>query len=62
LTDIDPNGTVFPELAAELPTVDNGGVVINEDDWNMTVTWKMRQDVKWADGEPVNADDVIFTL
>jgi len=61
LADIDPNGNVFPELAAELPTQENGGVVVNEDDWTMAVTWKMRQDVKWADGEPVNADDVIFT-
>ena len=61
LADIDPNGNVFPELAAELPTIENGDVVVNEDDWTMTVTWKMRQDVKWADGKPVTADDVIFT-
>jgi len=61
LTDIDPNGNVFPELAAELPSIENGDVVVNEDDWTMTVTWKMRQDVQWSDGEPVNADDVIFT-
>ncbi len=27
----------------------------------MSVTWKMRQDVQWADGKPVTADDVIFT-
>lgn len=61
LTDIDPNGEVFPELAAELPTVENGGVAIDEEAWTMDVTWKMRQDVKWADGEPVTADDVLFT-
>ena len=61
MADIDPNGNVFPELAAELPTQDNGGVVVDEDNYTMTVTWKMRQDVKWADGTPVTADDVIFT-
>jgi len=61
LSDIDPEGNVFPELAVELPTVENGDVIVNEDDWTMTVTWKMRQDVQWSDGEPVNADDVIFT-
>jgi len=61
LSDIDPSGNVFPELAAELPTQDNGDVVVNEEEWTMSVTWKMRQDVKWADGEAVNADDVIFT-
>ena len=27
----------------------------------MTVTWKLREDVFWADGEQVTADDVIFT-
>jgi len=61
LADMDPEGNVFPELAAELPTVENGGVVLDEDAWTMTATWKLRQDVKWSDGEPLTADDVIFT-
>lgn len=61
MTDIDPNGTVFPELAAELPTVDNGGVALDETAGTMSVTWKMRQDVQWQDGQPVTADDVLFT-
>ncbi|MBK7317865.1 peptide ABC transporter substrate-binding protein [Candidatus Villigracilis affinis] len=61
LSDVDPEGKVFPELAAELPTIENGDVVMNEDAGTMTVTWKMREDVQWADGTPVTADDVIFT-
>jgi peptide/nickel transport system substrate-binding protein len=61
LSDIDSDGNVFPELAAELPTVENSGVVLDEEAGTMTVTWKMRQDVQWADGIPVTADDVIFT-
>ncbi|MCA2000811.1 MAG: peptide ABC transporter substrate-binding protein [Chloroflexi bacterium] len=61
LSDIDAEGNVFPELAAELPTIENGGVVADEDAGAMSVTWKMRQDVQWADGKPVTADDVIFT-
>jgi len=61
MTDIDPNGTVFPELAAELPTVNNGGVALDEAAGSMSVTWKMRQDVQWQDGQPVTADDVLFT-
>jgi len=61
LTATDPHATVYPVLAAELPTVENGGVVIDEDAWTMDVTWKMRNDIKWADGEPVTADDVVFT-
>ncbi len=61
LSDIDPEGNIFPELAAELPTLENGDVVVDEGAGTMTVTWKMRQDVQWADGKPVTADDVIFT-
>jgi peptide/nickel transport system substrate-binding protein len=61
LSDIDPNGKVYPELAAELPTIENGGVVVDDTAGTMKVTWKMRQDVQWADGKPVTANDVIFT-
>jgi peptide/nickel transport system substrate-binding protein len=61
MTDIDPNGTVFPELAAELPSLENGGATIDDAAATMSVTWKMRDDVTWQDGQPVTADDVIFT-
>lgn len=61
LTDLDPDGNIFTELAAELPTIENGGVAFNEEKWTMDVTWKLRDDIFWADGEPVTADDVIFT-
>jgi len=61
MTDIDPQGNVFPELAAELPTLENGGVVADESAGTMEVTWKMRHDIQWADGQPVTADDVVFT-
>jgi peptide/nickel transport system substrate-binding protein len=61
LTDIDPNGNIFPELASELPTMDNGSVVLDEDAGTMSVTWKMRNDVQWQDGKSVTVDDAIFT-
>ena len=61
MTTLDPQGQVIPRLAAELPTLENGGVVVDEDAGTMDVTWKMRPDVSWADGEKVTADDVIFT-
>jgi len=61
LTGVDPEGNVFPELAAELPTVDNGGVILDEEAGTMDVTWKLREDIQWADGTPVSADDVVFT-
>src|SRR5438552_555706 len=44
-------------LAAEIPTVANGGVAKDF----TSVTWKLRQGVKWSDGTPFSADDVAFT-
>ena len=34
---------------------------MDEEGGTMDVSWKMREDITWADGEPVTADDVIFT-
>jgi peptide/nickel transport system substrate-binding protein len=45
-------------LGAEIPTVTNGGVSADL----ITVTWKLRQGVKWSDGTPFTADDVAFTF
>jgi peptide/nickel transport system substrate-binding protein len=61
LTDLGPNGEVYPELATEIPTVENGLVELDEEEWTMDVTWTLRDDVFWEDGEPVTADDVVFT-
>jgi peptide/nickel transport system substrate-binding protein len=53
----DEKGDFQPELAAEVPTVQNGGVSAD----GKTITVKLRRDVKWADGKPFTADDVKFT-
>jgi peptide/nickel transport system substrate-binding protein len=52
-----PDGNPIAVLAAEVPTIDNGGVSKDQ----KTITWKLRQDVKWSDGTPLTADDVVFT-
>ncbi len=57
LADFDPDGKVAPILAAEVPSLDNGGVAQD----GMSVTWKLKQGVKWSDGEDFTADDVKFT-
>jgi peptide/nickel transport system substrate-binding protein len=41
----------------ELPTDENGG--ISED--GKTITLKLRNDLVWSDGEPLTADDFVFT-
>jgi peptide/nickel transport system substrate-binding protein len=55
---IDPEGKFIPNLASEIPTVENGG--ISKD--GLTWTIKLRPDVLWHDGQPFTADDVAFTL
>ena len=57
LWQIDPQGKFIPNLAAEIPTVENGGV--SKD--GLTWTIKLRPDVLWHDGAPFTADDVAFT-
>ncbi len=52
-----PDGKPVPLLAAEVPTVDNGG--ISKD--LKTVTWKLKPGIKWSDGSDFTADDVVFT-
>ena len=61
VAEVDDQGNYYPELATEIPTVENGGVVMDEETWETTVTWHLREDVYWEDGEQVTADDVIFT-
>ncbi len=57
LVELAPDGTYYPELAADVPTFENGG--ISED--GLTVTWRLRPGVRWSDGEPFTAADVVFT-
>jgi peptide/nickel transport system substrate-binding protein len=52
----DQEGNLVPILAAEIPTKDNDG--LKED--GLSVVWKLKQGVKWHDGTPLTADDLIF--
>ena len=51
LVDLDSNLEFVPQIASEITTEDN-----------LTFTIKVNPEVKWSDGEQVDADDVIFTL
>ncbi|MEX2314976.1 MAG: ABC transporter substrate-binding protein, partial [Thermomicrobiales bacterium] len=57
LVDFDADTNPILVLAEEWPSVDNG--LLSED--GTSVTWKLRQGVKWHDGEDFNAEDVVFT-
>ena len=53
----DEHNNPSPELATEVPTKSNGGV--SKD--GLTITYHLRRGVKWSDGAPFNADDVVFS-
>jgi peptide/nickel transport system substrate-binding protein len=57
LATFDASGTMVPVLAAEVPTLDNGGIAAD----GRSVTWRLKDGVTWSDGEPFTADDVLFT-
>jgi peptide/nickel transport system substrate-binding protein len=56
--DFDENGNPVPVLVKEIPSLENGGLSAD----GKTITFKLRDDVKWSDGEPLTADDYAFTF
>ncbi|MGX1787109.1 peptide ABC transporter substrate-binding protein [Bosea sp. NPDC055332] len=54
----EPDGTFVPELAAEVPSLENGGISAD----GLTWTVKLKKDVKWHDGKEFTAEDVKHTL
>lgn len=50
---LDSTGNVIPDMAESMPEV-------SEDKQQYKV--KIRQNAKWHNGKPVNADDVVFTI
>ena len=53
----DPDGHDVPILAAQVPTLENGG--IGRD--GLTITYRLRRGVRWQDGAPFTSHDVQFT-
>lgn len=53
----DQENALVPVLVSEIPSEDNGGIT-NE---GKTITLKLRDDIKWHDGEPITSADFKFT-
>jgi peptide/nickel transport system substrate-binding protein len=53
----------IPDLAIEVPSLDNGdAVMVGEGaDQHLETTFKLRQDAKFSDGTAFTADDVVFS-
>ncbi|MPZ97799.1 MAG: hypothetical protein GEU80_00450 [Dehalococcoidia bacterium] len=52
---VSPELDIQPQLAADVPTVENGG--ISED--GLTYTFTLRDGLKWSDGEPLVAQHFV---
>jgi peptide/nickel transport system substrate-binding protein len=53
----DENNNPFPVLVTEMPSVENGGLSAD----GTILTLSLRDDIVWSDGEPITADDFVFT-
>lgn len=58
LVTLDEKDNAAPGVVEVLPTVENGG--ISKD--GKTITFKLRKDEKWSNGEPVTAKDFEFAF
>lgn len=54
----EPDGSLRPDLAVEIPSEANGGI----SDSGKTWTVKLRNDVLWHDGTKFTADDVKYSI
>jgi peptide/nickel transport system substrate-binding protein len=56
----DLQGNIEPRLVTALPTLENGGIELLPDG-RMRTTWHLRPDVRWHDGQPLTAEDLVFS-
>lgn len=58
LAEWDENSEYVPDLAAEIPTVENGGISAD----GLTFTWHLKPNLHWSDGKCLTSADVKFTF
>lgn len=56
----DIRGGLEGRIAASLPSTDEGTIVVLPDG-RMQTTWRVRPNVKWHDGAPFTAQDILFS-
>lgn len=57
LIENDDRGNAIPEIALQVPALANGGISSDQ----RTVTYHLRNDVRWQDGPALTARDVVFS-
>ena len=58
LVRFDERGNPIPELITEIPTRANAGISKN----GKTITYHLRHNVRWSDGQPFDASDVMYSI
>jgi peptide/nickel transport system substrate-binding protein len=56
LANWDADGNMKPVLAESIPGLEDGTLAKD----GKSVTWKLKKNVKWHDGHPFTADDLVF--
>ena len=56
---ISSDGKYIPDLCASLPSVANGGIVVNGNTFTMTL--KLKPNLEWSDGQPLTMNDLKYT-
>jgi peptide/nickel transport system substrate-binding protein len=59
LTYADPTGQIVPQIAREVPSIENGSWVVNPDG-TMVTTYRLRQNARWHDSAPLTSHDFAF--
>lgn len=59
LASTDAGGNLEARLALKIPSFDDGSIA-SLPDGRMQTTWKLRPNIKWHDGAPFTADDVVL--
>ncbi|MBA3874536.1 MAG: peptide ABC transporter substrate-binding protein [Anaerolineae bacterium] len=54
---IDDQQVAVPVQVTEIPSTENGGISAD----GTVMTMKLRDDLKWSDGEPITSKDYLFT-
>lgn len=59
---ISSDGKYVPDLAASVPTLDNGGVTVDADGKGMSIKVTLKPNLKWSDGQPLTGADFKYTV
>jgi peptide/nickel transport system substrate-binding protein len=58
---LDEQNVVRPQLGEYVPSIENGNWKLFPDG-RMELTWKIRDGVRWHDGQPLTSADLLFSL